>query len=86
MKESWDICGDAPVKVSLVAVQLDAMQEIVEKCSQDNTILIENIPEGIAEEYLRLYLECVTPLVEDDFTLEHKGTMALMVLQGDATG
>lgn len=57
------------------------------KCSSDNTIVIEGIPEGVDEEHLKFYLENVTRLEEgDDFTLEHKGTNALMVLQGDATG
>ena len=74
------------MKVSLVEVQPDAVQELMEKCNQDNTILIEKIPNGITNNYLKLYLKSVTGLKEGDFTLEYKGTMALMVLQGDATG
>ena len=74
------------MKVSLVEVQPDAVQEIMKKCNQDNTILIEKIPNGITNNYLKLYLESATGLKEGDFILKHKGTMALMVLQGDATG
>ena len=62
-------------------------QGIVEKCSPDTTIVIEDIPERVDEDYLKFYLEKVTRLEEgDEFTVECKGTIALMVLQGEAAG
>ena len=86
-KESWEVCNiNVQFKVSLAVAQIDAMQEIGETSSQDNGILIEGIPDGVTEDYLRLYLESVTKLEEDAFTLEYKGTTASMMLQGDATG
>ena len=62
----------------------DAVQAMMENCSPNNTIVIEDVPEGIDEGHLGFYLEMVTGLEEDDeFTVKHKETKALMVLQGD---
>ena len=82
LKESWEICS---VQVKVYPFQ--CRQGIVEKCSPDTTIVIEDIPEGVDEDYLKFYLEKVTRLEEGDkFILEQKGTKALMVLQGEAAG
>ena len=82
LKESWEIC-DVQVKVC----PFQRRQGIVEKCSPDTTIVIEDIPEGVDEDNLKFYLERVTRLEEgDEFILDHKGTKALMVLQGEAAG
>ena len=82
LKESWEICD---IQVQVLPFQ--RKQGVVEKRSPDTTIVIEGIPEGVDEEHLKFYLEKVTKLEEgDEFTLEHKGTIALMVLQGEAAG
>ena len=80
-KESWEIC-DVHVEV----FPFQRKQGVVEKCSPDTTIVIEGIPEGVDEEHLKFYLEKVTKLEEDDFTVECKEANALMVLQGEAAG
>lgn len=81
-KETWEVC-DVLVKVLPFQRKHDAVQAMVEKCTPANTIVIEDVPEGIDEEHLGMYLEKVTKLDDDEFTVKHKGTKALMVLQGD---
>lgn len=78
-----EVCA-VPMKVFPFQHTHDALQEIMEKCTPNNTIVIEGIPDGINEEYLCMYLEKATRLDEDEFSVEHKGTKALMVLQEDA--
>lgn len=71
------------VKVFPFQHKCGSMQRIVGRC---NTILLEDIPEGTNEEHLKLYLESVTKLDDDKFTLEHKGAKALMVLKEEVAG
>ena len=86
LKKSWKICGDIRVTVSSVANQLGALQEKGGECIKGNTILLVDIPEGVTEELLKSYLSIVTKLELADFSLEHKGTTALMVLHSYAAG
>ena len=81
-KETWEVC-DVIVKVVPFQRKRDAVQAMVEDCTPENTIVIEDVPEGIDEDHLAMYLEKVTKLDEDEFTVKYKGTKALMVLQGD---
>lgn len=84
-KESWNIC-DVEVKVFSITSNCTIVQGIVEKYTPDNTIVIEDIPEGVNLKSPKCQFNEVTELEEDDFTLEHKGSKALMVLLGEAAG
>ena len=82
-KETWEV-SDVVLKVLPFQRKHDAVQAMVENCTPDNTIVIEDVPEGIDKEHLVMYLEKATKLEEnEEFTVKHKGTKALMVLQGD---
>lgn len=84
-KKSWQIC-EAQVQVFPFQRNRDGAEGVVEKCSPDTTIVIEDIPEGVDEYLLKMYLERVTKMEEDEFTLDQKETKAVMVLQGEAAG
>lgn len=84
-KESWPI-GAVQVKVFPFQHKRDGAQGVVEKCRPDTTIVIEGIPENVNEGHLKLYLEKVTGLDEEEFALHQKETKAVMVLMGEAAG
>ena len=62
------------------------LQGIAEWCTPENTIVLENVPKGVNIQSLQHKVKEVTELKEDDFVLEYKGTLALMMLQGHAAG
>ena len=84
-KECWQIC-EAQVQVFPFQRNRAGAQGVVDRCSPDTTIVIEDIPEGVDEDHLKVYLERVTKMEEDEFTLDQKETKAVMVLQGKAAG
>ena len=84
-KESWQI-GKVQVKVFPFQHKCDGAQGVVEKCRPDTTIVIEGIPENVNEGHLKLYLEKVTRLEEEEFALHQKETTAVMVLLGETAG
>ena len=76
----WDIMG-VPLRVSFPQRKRDPLEQVMRECNPSNTIVLGNIPNGIGDEHLLLYIENITGLEENEYKLHFQGREeALLIL------
>ena len=72
------------VKVSLYQPKPDPdpLQDILAQYTRENTLVLKELPASVNDTHLALYIEMVTNMMEDDYTLDRRGDTALMKLSG----
>ena len=82
----WDTMG-VPLRVSFPQRKRDPLEQVILECNQTNTIVLGNIPNGVEDDLLTLYIESTTGLEEKEYKLHFQGREeALLILSSKRRG